>query len=338
VRDGGDGTIVSRGWFGQKDFLPVASAIAPDFGASPAPDVVVAAWRPADGQNRLDARDAGTGDKVKIHSWGGSWQPIDVATAPNFGGTTASEAVILQRRLSDGKQQLWVRDLKTGDTLIRITVPKRYVPVEILVVPNFADSPAPEVGVVTVKPGTGEVGIQYYDLGTGAMVGETRFGAGLVPIGAGLLADTTGGGVPEIALWGWDLGADEIRVLVEDPATGAGRVEHLITKSALPYGFLPMGNFGGTLSDELVTLFQKSGQEAKATVRDGGDGLFLKGHKLPLAFYPLGLITLPNYGDTPADEVGLFGVRLSDGEKRVFVIDGASGVNVIRTRNSIPVP
>jgi len=70
----------------------------------------------------------------------------------------------------------------------------------------------------------------------------------------------------------------------------------------------------------------------KAEVRDGGSGALIKDVYFWKVFTPQDLVTIPDISGNGKAELGMLGLRLSDGALRAYIKDVVTNTDIINVR------
>ena len=112
-----------------RDHLAVALGIVPDRNGNQSEEAMVLAQRRSDARGRLLIRDLETRDALATLNLPANVAPLDLATAPDFSGNGAAEALVLAVRKSDARIFVLVWDTGAEGRLATIRLPNGHQPV-----------------------------------------------------------------------------------------------------------------------------------------------------------------------------------------------------------------
>ena len=198
VLDGSTGGVISTATF-QPEFVPIAMSTVPHFaGNGLAPELAILARRPSDDSVWVFMRDSRSGAPLRIHAINSDFQPLYLATVPDFAGSSADEVAVLSRRLSDGMPRVFVHDADTGELLNAFNYPRPYFPLDLEVVPDFTGGGVAELAVPGRKAINRAVQVSIKDAATAATAAQWFSDQTFLPLGIGHVPAWDGGMRPHL--------------------------------------------------------------------------------------------------------------------------------------------
>ena len=325
VLDGETGNVISSDDF-QPEFQPIAMAWLPSFAGSDAPELVILAER-NDGAVGIFVRDARNATPLRFWDLSPDYSPLYLATVPSFGGTGSWEIAVLARRISDGMPRVFVLDASSGVLLKAFNFPAAYFPLGLEVVPDFTGNAAAELAVPGRRGTDRAVLTTFKDSATGATAAQWFNAHTLMPLASAAVGDWDGAG-ERFALLTRRSNDGAVRVVIRRADTGAKEALYGHSGAWLPMDLEIVPNFSGAVSDESAVLrWRTSDGDNRASVKDTSTGGFIAGTIFDPTFVPLDMEIQPDWDGTLADEIAVLGVRLLDGQLRIFLSD-AQGVTL----------
>ncbi len=327
VRDGQTGDLIRALTF-QPDFKAVALAVMPNFAGTPASELAILAVRPSDGAVRVFVRDALSGMLLRSHPFNPDFRPLHLAVVDSFTETAAAELAVLGWRSSDRRPRVQVVEGSTGTTVAAFNYPKDFFPLGLVAQPDVGQGPSQELAMIGRRATDRAVLVSAKDAATGGTAAQYHNAHTFQPRGLAVVPDFDGGG-PRMAILGRRGSDGAVRVFVRNATSGALQLLYGHPLAWLPLDLETLGHYAGPVADELAVLrWRPADGDVRVSIKDASDGSFIAGRLFPAAFQPLDLEIAPNFGGTPAGELAVLGIRLSDGLRRVFLIDPANGVQV----------
>jgi predicted secreted protein len=276
VRDASSGAFIQRLWYhGQYHPLDIESMAS--FAGTSAPDIAVMARRPSDGALAGAVRDASTGALLKRTHFHADFMPKDIEVVPDFAGTSADELVVLGRRSSDGTIAGGVRDASSGALLKRVFFVGISIPYDIEVMPNFADTSAPELVVLGQRATDKALIGKVCDASSGTLLSSVFFDKSYHPIDLEVVSNFGGTTAPELVMLGQRTSDNTVIGEVHDASSGNFVSIVLFESSYCPVGIEVVPSFWGTSAPELaVYAVNPSTGAALGQVKDASSGLLLK--------------------------------------------------------------
>ncbi|MDX1383328.1 MAG: hypothetical protein R3190_06760 [Thermoanaerobaculia bacterium] len=254
---------------------------------------------------------------------------LDLAAIPSYAGTSASELVALTWAARGNRIQVFVHDASSGRRLKTLNFPASY-PKAMVPVASFGGTSADEIAILTVLP-SGAVKVFVKDVQSGAVLTNQTFPEGMLG-GFAVVPSFGGGPAPELAVVIVDPGAGVATLYVRDAASGVRLLEVLLPSDFLPSRATSVRHFGGTGADEVALLgTRRANGNPQLRVVDASSGAILTTRTFPDKFHPRGFASVPDFGNTPADELAIVGRRRLNLRTRVFVVDAASGATLTST-------
>lgn len=266
VSDAGTGEVVSQVGFAP-DFRPVALAVVPHFGGSPADELALLSIRPRDGAALVVIKDAQTAQSLRTLAFAPSNHPEDLAVLPNVGGGPAAEIAILVDNSDQGTRSVVVRDAASG-TILR-TIP---------LAAGFAAARVAAVGasVAVVGVDAGGARVVVVDPGTGAQTASFVVSPDLVPFAVTSLPDFAGTTASEVAVMGVQPSDRAVRVIVADSGSGAELYRINLPAVRVPLDVVTISDYRSSPADEVgVLVATETDFRFRVFVDDPGSGLRL---------------------------------------------------------------
>ncbi len=115
-------------------------------------------------------------------------------------------------------------------------------------------------------------------------------------------------------------------LLVVDAAGGGAPDISLTSPGSRPVGLAEVPNFAGTPSPELAILGFGFDGSVKVDVVDAGSTVLLGSYPVPGGpWVPIDLVSVPDFGGTPAPEIVVGANNLTDGKYHLLTLDASSG-------------
>jgi hypothetical protein len=325
VKDASTSSLL-RNVFFTGQYAPISLAVVPSFSGTSATELVMLQRNQSTGAVCGDVRDVSTGAFFRRVWFHHLYNPLDIESLENFGGTTAPEIATLARRLSDGAIGSEVRDASSGALIKRTHFHADFLPVDIEVVPDFGGTTAPELVVLGQRESDGAVAGGIRDASTGVLLKRVFFDNTFTPLDIEVMLDFADSSAPELAVLGNRRSTNTVTGEIRDASTGNLVNAVLFDSSYWPVDLEVVPDFGGTTAPELVMLGERYSDNAVVgEARDASSGDVISAVSFSSAYRPNAIEVLPSFGDTSAAELAVHGVNSSAGVVIGEVKDASSG-------------
>lgn len=276
----------------------------------------------------IDPEDGGVITEIPIPS---NVSALDIRIVPDFRGTSASEIAVLTTRSS--KIEVLIYDALSGELERTLPFPSGY-PRTMMVIPDYASSPADEIGVFG-KSSDGYARLWIKDPLSTSFVTHNVYSRREQPIDFDYVPNFGGGPAPELA------------VILNDPPTGQARMQvrdgatsEVLTNVELPESFMPqfsaaVGNFAGTAAGEIAILGLLPSGRPEVHILDASSGALLLSKGFGDPFLPMGMERVSHFRIKSSDELAVFGRRFLDQKTKLVIFDAKSGVNINNTSQPV---
>ncbi len=297
----------------------------------------------------LVARDAATGLVPVFGVAGPGYRTVALAEVPDFDDTPAPEVAALGFGF-DGSTRVFVFDADSMALLSELPVTPAAsprVPIDLVSLPSFDGTPAPELALLFNDLGDGSVHVVAVDAGDGALLRDvTVIGPGFAFFGLGMevLSDFSGSPTPELgvvsrgSLFG-DILTVSLDLDLGAPVTSVG----LGGFGLFPLDVAAVDAGGGSPDPELAVLSRRPADGALVALPFDLPPASL-GILPEIAFdpdlQPADMQTVPDFDGTPAPELAVLGREGLD--VVIEVIDtgssGLVGTTIDSSLPKVPVP
>ncbi|MDX1389703.1 MAG: hypothetical protein R3344_10970, partial [Acidobacteriota bacterium] len=200
---------------------PVDMAVLPDTGGTAAPDLVVLGVTPDVSGVVARIKDASSGLWLRDLNFSQLYHPLGLTIVPTYGGSPAVEIAALSVHETSGRVLARVKDAMSGEKIRDVYYSSSYVPATLLSIADFADTLAPELGVVGVHYASERVLTRSKDASSRSTVSEVVYSANYPPDAVVVIPDVADSPAQEIVVLGEHPVNGTTLIRVKDASTGA---------------------------------------------------------------------------------------------------------------------
>ncbi len=315
VREASNGSrLRSMSFF--SGYRPRGALLIDDLNGNNTPELVVYQERNTDGRVLAEARDPNDGSLAgtlwfsREHRATGHSAALD-----DIDGNGSQELALMLIRLSDFSVVVQVRDLGTRSIVRQLyySADEFYeYPLDMAVVPDLGDGPAPEIAVLMYHTERERNLVQLRDSGTGALVTNIWLPPTHTARNISVVDDVNNDGVDDIATLFSRNSDGAIGIRISDSVTGSSLSlsyfrtsgHEFYTKRAL----LTVPDLNGNGSSELAVLTQRSSsQRTILDVRDSLTGGRVGSVFISPDFDAQSMLLLPDANGNGTPDVGIYG-------------------------------
>jgi len=199
--------------------------------------------------------------------------PKDLEVLDDLNGNGTPELALLSENSQAGKpDKVAIRDSFTGNVVRNLWFGTGTEPQQVVVLPDVDGDGFPELGVLR----EGDPTVVVKSATTGALVANVEFRQDdYEPRALGVIADGTGNGVPDLAMFGFRPWDHKVRAQVKEVGSPVGSTvsKAFFGTSFSPEAFAIVPDANGNQSPDLVRLgYSRDDGQLSAAVRDGTTG------------------------------------------------------------------
>jgi YD repeat-containing protein len=245
---------------------------------------------------------------------------------PSYGGTSAAELARGGMNMSTTAVAGEIRDASSGVWVKTLWFTADYAPISLAVVPNYADTSAPELVMMQRRASDGATCGDVKDASSDTRIRRVWFHAEYPPLDIEAMESIGGTSAPELVSLGRRPSDGATAAEAKDGSSGL-----LVKRTYFHAGFPPVDieiapNFADTSAPELVSLGQRlSTSQVAAEVIDASSSVLVKRVFFDGAYWPLDIEVMSDFADTSAPELVMLGWRMSDGAVTGEVRDASTG-------------
>lgn len=170
---------------------------------------------------RVQLREANSGSLLKSFSYFSGYTPLTMIDVEDRSGNGVRELASIQRRNSDGRTLVEMRDPVSGSNVGNVWFSPLHTPFFAGELPDISGNGVPEIVVLQVRDSDGAVAAQIRDSVSGSFVRNVYFSPGFSPIDFVIVPDINGNGAPEVATALSRFSDTRVLVQLRDTETGA---------------------------------------------------------------------------------------------------------------------
>ncbi len=266
-------------------------------------------------KGRVHVRESNDGALLRTFSYFSGYTPTTTFVASDRNGNGVPDLAAVQRRNSDGRTLVEVRDPSTGANVGNIWFSPGHTPREAIAIPDISGNGVEEFVVLHTRDSDGAVAAQIRDSNAGAFVRNVYFSPGFHPVDMALVPDVNGNNAPELALAMIQQGSSRGIVQIRDLGTGSVISSIWMPTGYALYNVAVINDSNGNGAPDIAALVKRiddpSTNSGPIAVRIGDTS---SGNAVRTIFYrPAGssvfgrhpLAVLPDFSGNGMDEIAI---------------------------------
>ncbi len=301
--------------------------VLPDFNGSGAQEIAPIRRRLPSLTGRVQVRETDNGSLLRSYSYFSGYTPLSMIMVDDRNANGVPDLAAIQRRNSDGRTLIEVRDASTGASTGNVWFSPAHEAVAAAAIPDISGNSVQEYVVLMVRNSDNALVAQVRDSTSGTFVGNVFFSAGFHPIDMAIVPDVNGNNAPEIAVAMAQSGSGRGIVQVRDSLTGASLASIWMPTGHELHNVVAIGDTNSNGSADVAALVKRIDNPASGDgpiavrVADASTGAALR----TIWYRPAGssmfgrhaLAALPDFSGNGIDEIAIM-VQVNSSQRTVL--------------------